>query len=65
MQDEEEITDHEHGVDGQLNQKCAERFGRFLFHAFQTLRVATRSRSSGIVEKSKFLLSLSPPLAAE
>jgi hypothetical protein len=65
MQNEKEIADNENGINGQLNQKCAERFGRFLFHAFQTLRVATRSRSSGIVEKSKFLLSLSPPLAAE
>src|SRR5437763_7470077 len=57
MQDQEKITDYENGINDQLNQKCAERFGRFLFHAFQILRVGTRSRSCGIMGKSKFCCS--------
>ncbi len=57
MQDQEKITDYENGINDQLNQKCAERFGRFLFHLFQTLRVATSSRSCGIIGKSKFCCS--------
>src|SRR5437763_7039269 len=57
MQDQEKITDYENGINDQLNQKCAERFGRFLFHAFQILRAATRSRSCGIMGKSKFCCS--------
>jgi hypothetical protein len=48
MQDQKEIGDDEDGVNAQLNQKCAERFGRFLFHAFHPFRVVTGSRSSGI-----------------
>src|SRR5947208_312569 len=57
MQDQEKITDYENGINDQLDQKCAERFGRFLFHAFQILRVGTRSRSCGIIGKSKFCCS--------
>src|SRR5438477_5426716 len=57
MQDQEKITDYENGINDQLDQKCAERFGRFLVHAFQILRVGTRSRSCGIIGKSKFCCS--------
>src|SRR6266446_2655975 len=57
MQNEKKIGDDEHGINGQLNQECAQRFGRFLFHAFQTLRVVTSSRSCGIMGKSKFCCS--------
>src|SRR5437762_14295607 len=57
MQDQEKITDYENGINDQLNQKCAERLGRFLFHAFQILRVGLRSRSCGIMGKSKFCCS--------
>ena len=42
VKDQKEITDHEHGINRELNQKCAQCFDGFLFHLFQTLRVATR-----------------------
>src|SRR5438477_5233403 len=60
MQDQEKITDYENGINDQLNQKCAERFGRFLFHAFQVLRVGTVSRSCLIMAKSKFRCAAGP-----
>jgi hypothetical protein len=47
MQDQKKIGDDQDGINDELNQECPERFGRFLFHAFQPFRVATRSRSCG------------------
>jgi len=32
MQNQEKIADYENGIDPQLNQECAQRSGRLLFH---------------------------------
>src|SRR5437899_6756165 len=57
MENEKKIADHENGINGQLNQECAQCFDRFLFHAFQILRLGTRSRSCRLMGKSKFCCS--------
>src|SRR5205085_1669461 len=32
MQNQEKIADHQHGIDGELNQECTQSLGRFFFH---------------------------------
>src|SRR2546423_13741590 len=41
MKNQKEIADHENGINGELDQKCAQHLGGFLFHLFQTLRIVT------------------------
>ena len=50
MQDQKKIRDHEHGIDHELNQECAQSLGRFFSHV---LRVIALKWKDGRVESDK------------
>ena len=54
MENEKKIADHEHGINRELNQKCAQGLGSFLSHFLQMLRIGLRSWSRAFMEKVKF-----------